>query len=163
MLAQTPGDQSINIAFSPDERLVAQFGRGDGMIHVYETATGKLRHNLGRKLELDDGPGFDFFGYEVAFSSDGKFLASWSSMDNFIRLWDLATGLELNHIARGGSRPPTIHLDSTGNAGSISPGLPMAAFSPWAIPRFASGKLATLRVRRELLRPSGCYDPNPGL
>jgi len=52
-LSTTPGDPSNDIAFSPDEGLVAQYGRGDGLIRVYDTITGKLRRTLGKKMEID--------------------------------------------------------------------------------------------------------------
>jgi WD40 repeat protein len=96
-LSQAPADSGNNLAFSPDERLVAQFGRGDGRIHVYDTDTGKLRFSLGTKLEMEEGR-INVFSHDAAFSFDNKYLASWSSMEKVIRVWDTATGAELVQI-----------------------------------------------------------------
>ncbi len=151
MLMETPGDPSVNIAFSPDERFVAQFGRGDGMIRVYDTGTGKLRHTLGKKWEPDPN-NFDMYNYEVSFSSDGRFLASWWSVENVIRLWDLSTGVELhqimleaasnNNVQRGyGQRRIVMAWSPDGRCFSL------------AESKIRIWELATLKIRRELVNP----------
>jgi hypothetical protein len=104
MLSQTPSDPSDNLTFSPDERLVAQYGRGDGMIRVYDMATGKLRHTLGTKTEVDGRPNQFYAQHDAAFSADNKYLATWSSLESFLRVWDMGSGTELVQIAQDATR-----------------------------------------------------------
>ncbi len=73
--SQEPEETSKGIAFSPDEQLVAQFGRGDGLIHVFDVGPGKLRLSLGKKLEPDSQRRFARQNHEAAFSSDNKYLS----------------------------------------------------------------------------------------
>jgi WD40 repeat protein len=76
------------LAFSSDGRLVANFGRDDGVTRVFETATGKLCHSLGTALELMHRP----VPANLVFSWDSKLLACWSRTDSAIRIWDMAAG-----------------------------------------------------------------------
>jgi RNA polymerase sigma factor (sigma-70 family) len=69
------------VAFSRDGKAVAS-GDYDGMIYLWDAATGRRLHTLA-------GHGREVSG--LAFSPDGKTLAS-SSWDNSLRLWDTATG-----------------------------------------------------------------------
>jgi hypothetical protein len=144
-LSETPQDPGNNIAFSQDERLVAQFGRGDGRIHIYETATGKLRHSLGEKLEFE-GPIFDTFGYNAAFSRDGTYLASWSSIDNAIRVWDMATGTDLVRITPDEARPGGYYGQRRVNLAWSADGRTLAV----AENKIRLWEIATLAVRCEL-------------
>ncbi len=105
ILLGSPADLSNNIAFSREEKLVAQFGRGDGLIHVYETSSGKLRHTLGTKVEFDENNGYMFFHYDAAFSHDGKYLAGWTTIDKAIHVWDMASGAEVSRIEINGNYP----------------------------------------------------------
>ncbi|HEX5009520.1 MAG TPA: WD40 repeat domain-containing protein, partial [Planctomycetota bacterium] len=80
------------IAFSPDGALVAT-GNADRSVRVYQTADGKLRGTLtghaGRVAAL-------------AFSSDGRTLASGSDTEPDVRLWDVErlapAGLLSGHV-----------------------------------------------------------------
>src|SRR5207302_9980580 len=102
LLSMTPGDSSDNIAFSPDEKLVAQYGRGDGMIRVYDTVTGKLRHTLGKKLEVDPMRPFINVHHAAAFSADNRLLVSWSGLERLLRVWEVNSGAELAEIPQEG-------------------------------------------------------------
>jgi WD40 repeat protein len=84
-------------SFSSDGRLVAFFSRNMGVIDVVETATGKLRHRLGNKLENQD---FGFFdGATLAFSPDGKLLVSWFFFEeNLLHVWDMETAKEKRRL-----------------------------------------------------------------
>jgi WD40 repeat protein len=98
------------IAFSADNRLVALFSGESARLFVFETATGKsLPLRGGGWGELDGTPegerqrlralqNVQFFGGNLAFSQDGKLLASWTNLDYVIRIWDLASGREIQRI-----------------------------------------------------------------
>ncbi len=95
-------DSTQPVAFSSDDKLVALAGRKDSKIHIVEIGTGKTRHVLGSGLPKEDpnGAGMPFNNREgvsanLAFSRDGRFLASWMLQEGFIRVWDVATGKEL--------------------------------------------------------------------
>jgi WD40 repeat protein len=145
-----PGDAGKGIAFAPDERLVAQFGRGDGLIHVFDVRTGKLRHSLGKKLEDDPQRRFERHSYDAAFSKDSKFLATWSSLEKVVRLWDVASGTELAQFAPDGPSAP-----SPGRFNSSPPRLNLAWSPDGRLLAVGDSKihlweLATLTVRRNL-------------
>jgi WD40 repeat protein len=97
-------DSTQPIAFSCDNKLVALAGRKDAKIHIVEIATGKTRHVLGAGLPKEDpNAGMPFNNREgvsanLAFSRDGRFLASWMMQEGFVRVWDVATGKELLFI-----------------------------------------------------------------
>src|SRR5579872_603277 len=79
------------VAFSPDGRQLLVGGIG---LRLYDAATGhEIRHF---KLE---GSGPDIDVWSVAFSSDGKMVAS-GDWDKFVRVWDLETGKELDRHLR---------------------------------------------------------------
>jgi WD40 repeat protein len=74
------------VAFAADGQLVAVHGL-DGAIYLLETATGK---EVGR---LDSAPHSErwILGH-LAFSPDGKHLASWNDRDHAIHFWNVRTG-----------------------------------------------------------------------
>ena len=79
------GSYVFSLAFSPDGKLLATGGSaGTGTIKLWDAATGQLRASL---------KGHTTAVYSVAFSSDGRTLAS-ASRDGSMRLWDVATGQE---------------------------------------------------------------------
>ena len=77
--------EAHRVLFSPDGRTLAAFQRSN-TVQLWDVATRSLRTNL----TVDPAPGF-----VVAYSSDGRILATTagpSDFDNAIRLWDTATG-----------------------------------------------------------------------
>ncbi len=76
---------AIDLALSPDGSLVATTGY-DGMIRLWDVATGDLVRVL---------VGHDSYVYGVAWSADGRYLASAGSHDLTVRVWEVKTGLPL--------------------------------------------------------------------
>jgi WD40 repeat protein len=108
------------IAFSPDDRLVALFSQDDGKIHIIETATGKARPPLGPGWGIEgDDPVSErqriqqlyAFAGSLAFSPDGKSLASWNTLDNLIHVWDIAASREVQRFPLGEPRERVV-IDS---------------------------------------------------
>ena len=78
-------DWADAVAFSPDGQLVAVGSRG-GLVQVWEVATGRLHV----ALRSHDNWGC----YSLAFSPDGRTLATGDGGDGTVKLWDVATGQE---------------------------------------------------------------------
>jgi WD40 repeat protein len=78
-------------AFAPDARTVA-LGQRDGTLGLHDAVTGK---------ELRRLKGHPGGVVALAFSPDGKILASLGSADNTIRLHEVASGRQLRQLARG--------------------------------------------------------------
>ncbi|MFD7714165.1 hypothetical protein, partial [Streptomyces sp. NPDC059786] len=72
----------VSVAFSPDGHALASVG-GENSVRLWNPTTGRIR----RTLTARDG---DYVGSEVAFSQDGRTLASGG--DGTVALWDPATG-----------------------------------------------------------------------
>jgi WD40 repeat protein len=81
---------AIVAAVSPNGRLVASGGY-DGMIRMWDPATG----NLVRVLV-----GHESYVYGLAWSADGRYLASTGSFDATVRVWEAKTGLPVK-VLRG--------------------------------------------------------------
>jgi WD40 repeat protein len=76
------------IAFAPDSKVLAT-GGWDDAVRLWDAATGKQVRSFAAHQSLVSG---------VAFSPDGKLLASRGGLDGIVRLWDLATGREVRTI-----------------------------------------------------------------
>jgi WD40 repeat protein len=81
---------AIEAAVSPDGSLVATGGY-DGMIRLWDPATGQLVRVL---------VGHESYVYGIAWSADGRYLASAGSFDATVRVWEAKTGLPVK-VLRG--------------------------------------------------------------
>lgn len=79
--------------FSPDGRLLATTSAGSSAIKLWETATGRELRNLssGWQTTATTSP-------LVAFSPDSRLLAT-TAVGNFIKIWDVTTGRQLQMFA----------------------------------------------------------------
>jgi WD40 repeat protein len=82
----------VSTAFGPDGRRLAS-GSHDGMVKVWDTATGK------QLLSLTGHAGWV---WSMAFSPDGERLASGSA-DGRVKIWDSTTGKELLSLTTDGA------------------------------------------------------------
>ncbi|MCI0460403.1 MAG: PQQ-binding-like beta-propeller repeat protein [Gemmataceae bacterium] len=75
------------VAFAPDGKTVVS-GSGQGHLHLWETATGKLLHQIPNQQ----------YASSVVFTPDGKGVALIGS-DSHFRLHDLSTGKEVRRLS----------------------------------------------------------------
>lgn len=85
------GGQIYQLAFSPHGQTLASTGR-DGMLRLWEAATGKELHRFGTV----DRPAHYF-----AFAADGGFLVSGSGHQD-VSQWDVGTGTQLRSLKNPG-------------------------------------------------------------
>ena len=91
-VAKSNYPDTVGLAFSPDSRALAS-GSSDEIVNIWDMPSGRRRPVL---------EGHTGYIHTVAFSSDGKLLAS--ADDASIRLWDFASGRSL-HTLRGHTAP----------------------------------------------------------
>jgi WD40 repeat protein len=82
---------SLDLAFSPDGRLLAAGGTDD-TVQVWDTHTGQRLHTLTGQA----------YSFALAFSPDGRWLAVGSRLDNSLEVWDVETGQALYTLPVGG-------------------------------------------------------------
>ncbi len=86
-----------SIAFSPDGKTLVSGTVEDGEIKLWDTATGQEKRTLRGHFFQYEGQEFKQKVWSVAFSPDGKTIASGSD-DQTIKLWDANTGDELGTL-----------------------------------------------------------------
>jgi WD40 repeat protein len=128
-------------AFSPDGRLLALGDRGDYVVQVIDTVSGK------EQLRIGPGKGFG----SPRFSPDGKTLAVDGVNDNFVRLFDVSTGTQKMQLVGRGT--PNFSTD----------GRTLAIVDSSAGGKGVFVKLFDVESERELIRVhSGSSYPDPG-
>jgi WD40 repeat protein len=80
----------LDLKLSPDGRFLATCWGND--VHVYDVATGRLRHRLQHKRARPD-----HYVYDLTFSPDGAILAT-AGRDGHIRLWEMSSGRALRSL-----------------------------------------------------------------
>lgn len=81
---------AIDLALSPDGTVLATGGY-DGMVRLWDTASGALKRVL---------VGHESYVYGLAWTADGRYLASAGSHDLTVRIWEAGTGLPVR-VLRG--------------------------------------------------------------
>jgi WD40 repeat protein len=101
------GGGNLHFVFSPDGKTVASTGDNqDPAIRLWDPTSGRER----RALE-----GHTKGVYDLAFSGDGKLLAS-VSRDGTVRVWDTATGKESHRHAEPGGNQVGVALSPDGKS-----------------------------------------------
>jgi hypothetical protein len=84
------------VVFSPDSRLLAAPGEGN-TVSLWEVATGKPVGQLGG-LKLRGRQGSEAEVRFLAFSPNGRVIATSSSGDDKVRLWEVASGKQIGQL-----------------------------------------------------------------
>jgi WD40 repeat protein/uncharacterized caspase-like protein len=87
-LRSLKGHGVISVAFCADGKTIAS-GNDDGTVQLWDLTTG---------TELRTFKGHSDYVHSVAFSPDGKTLASGGGQDQTVKLWDVSTGTELQTL-----------------------------------------------------------------
>jgi RNA polymerase sigma factor (sigma-70 family) len=150
-----------SFTFSPDGRTLAG-GIGRNFINLWDIAGRRLARRLETDLKKD---GLSWVApYKVAFSPDGKLLASGSrdirpgGLDGAVRLWDLATGKEQRRL---------LMLDTTGRshepeAVAFSPDGRTLAASSRAEPKAGNVRLWDVATGKEQTEISAAINRSVG-
>jgi len=83
-------EEVYSVAFAPDGKTLAS-GSDDGTVKLWDVATGREVRTLSGHAAVRTLDGSSSWVSSVAFSPDGRILAS-GSVDNTVKLWDVATG-----------------------------------------------------------------------
>jgi WD40 repeat protein len=125
---ELPDNYPSSVVVSPDGKVLAVMGQGPAGIQLWETFTGKPRHQLGRWIihgVSSDPP-------QACFSADGKTLAfPWA---NTFVLWEAATGKEL--LRPPGHRESVHHLHFSPDGNRLVSGN-KGNWPPWRGPKEA--------------------------
>ncbi|HYV37568.1 MAG TPA: WD40 repeat domain-containing protein [Gemmataceae bacterium] len=128
---QPPSVAVVSVAFSPDGRMVA-VGCSDGVVRILEANTGRERLVFRGHLAIYDDPEYEHRSMPVAFSPDGKTVAS-GSRPGIVMLWDAASGDVLQLFVGTGERIGQLAFSPDGK--TLVAGGDGSRLSFWAVPR----------------------------
>ena len=142
---------AFDLAFSPDGRTLAVVGtlpgraNANGELHLWESATGKqVRRFEGHRSPI----------HCVAFSSDGRMLATGSS-DNTVRVWEVASGRERQSLQ--GHQNAIVSVSFSPDGRLLASASTDTTALVWDLTgRFRDGRFQERRLSTEELRR--CWD-----
>ena len=99
-----------NVAYTADGSTIAG-GVGDGMIHLFDVATGKLLRSI---------KGSDTSISGIALSPDGKLMATTAVFEGVVRIWDTATGEPVSEVPMENSLQTSMNFSPDGSILAVS-------------------------------------------